>query len=230
MKNNTGILLIDKPSGITSHTVVNKVRRVTGVKRVGHAGTLDPLATGLLIVLVGREFTKQQSRFLKQDKTYICQAVLGTETDTYDSDGQVVNQAEWEKIRGITQSQLEQALTSFKGQIKQQVPAFSAVKVKGEKLYNRARQGTVKKEDLPIRDVRVHELKLIDFKKKTAEKQLLFTIEVSCSSGTYIRSLVHDIGQMLGVGATVTTLRRTKIGSYSIEQAITIEELQKLQK
>lgn len=216
-----GILLIDKPSGITSHDVVYRVRQKTGVKRVGHAGTLDPLATGLLIVLVDREFTKRQTEFLKLDKGYICQVQLGIETDTYDIDGEVIERAQGEALAEISRKDLENVLEKFKGNIVQTVPPFSAVKVKGEKLYNKARRGEIDKNNLPQREVEILDLELLDFEKN--QQLTSFTIKVVCSSGTYIRSLAHDVGQKLKVGATVTSLRRISIGKYKIEAATTLQ-------
>ncbi len=218
-----GILLIDKPSGLTSHDVVYKVRKKTGVKRVGHAGTLDPLATGLLIILVGREFTKRQTEFLKQDKEYLCRVQLGVETDTYDIDGQITKKAEWEEISRVTQEDLEKVLENFRGEIIQTVPAYSAVKVKGEKLYQKARKGEINKEDLPSRKVSIKELELMEFEKNDRKQEVFSTIKVECGSGTYIRSLVHDIGQKLGVGATVSSLRRTSIGEHRLEDAVSLQ-------
>jgi tRNA pseudouridine55 synthase len=215
-----GILLIDKSTGMTSHDVVNIVRRQTGVRRVGHAGTLDPLATGLLIVLVGREFTKKQSEFMKLDKEYLCTAKLGIKTDTYDIDGQVISKASWDEVKKITQVNLEKVLENFRGEIEQTVPAYSAVKIKGEKLYEKARKGETKKEDLPKRKVNIKELELIDFSKDEIKQATSFTLRVACSSGTYIRSLIHDIGQQLKVGAMVKELRRTKIGDLDAKDAI----------
>jgi tRNA pseudouridine55 synthase len=218
-----GILLVDKPTGITSHDVVYKVRKKTGVKRVGHTGTLDPLATGLLIVLVGREFTKRQTEFLKLDKDYICEAQLGVETDTYDVDGKTIKEASWEELKKITETDFKRALDNFRGEINQTVPPYSAVKIKGEKLYEKARKGEIIQEDLPSRRVLIKELKLIGFVKNAEQEELFFTIKVSCSSGTYIRSLVYDVGQQLGVGATTTSLRRTRIGKYKIEDAMNLQ-------
>jgi len=211
-----GVVLIDKPSGLTSHHIVNLVRQATGVKRVGHAGTLDPLATGLLIILISRQFTKQQSKFLKQDKQYLVTGQLGLVTDSYDTDGQVVKEAGKEEVGKVTQKDLEKALPAFTGQITQTVPAYSAVKVGGRKMYQLARKGQVDVKKLPRRQITIHSIKLVNFDQK--KKQ--FTLEVDCSSGTYIRSLVHDLGQRLGVGATVTQLRRTKIGQLLVDQAI----------
>jgi tRNA pseudouridine55 synthase len=217
---NPGILLIDKPKTWTSHDVVAKIRHLTGVKTVGHAGTLDPLATGLLIVLVGKQYTKRQTEFLKMDKEYVCTARLGMETDTYDTDGQILKTATWSELKEISQEQLQQALLQFVGVINQTVPAYSAVKVKGKKLYNLARQDKVDLTTLPQRQVNIYELQLIETLKDETKQQFTLTIKVKCSSGTYIRSLVHDLGQKLGVGACVTELRRTHIGSYSIDQSV----------
>lgn len=214
-----GVLLIDKPTGITSHDVVNQIRRQTGVRRVGHAGTLDPLATGLLIILVGREFTKRQTEFLKLDKEYLCEVELGIETDTYDVDGEIIKKAGWNKLEKISKADLEKTLEQFRGEITQVVPAYSAVKIKGQKLYEKARRGEIDKKTLPSRKVNIKELELVEFKKDEAVQEIFFTIKVACSSGTYIRSIAHDIGQELGVGAMVKELRRTKIGELNINQA-----------
>jgi len=223
-----GILLVDKPTGVTSHRVVDWARRLSGIKKVGHTGTLDPLATGLLILLIGKDYTKQQDKYLKQDKTYLCTAKLGLTTDSYDIDGEVLNQEVWEKVSKITKNQLFDLIPEFRGEIVQRVPIFSAVKQQGKKLYELARLAKkdpeVKKQvdellqNLPSRDVNIYGLELTDFVVDNDKKEILFSFEVSCSSGTYIRSLAHDIGQKLGVGATVVSLRRTKIGNFSIDQ------------
>lgn len=214
-----GIVLIDKPQGWTSHDVVAKVRRLTGVKRVGHAGTLDPLATGLLIVLVGREFTQRQAEFMKQEKEYLVTGQLGLTTDSYDSEGLVVQQETWQKVSQIERQQVVDALDQFRGEIAQQVPAFSAVKVKGKKLYEAARRGKTVQAELPVRRVTIKEVELVDFAMDETTQQATFSLRVVCSSGTYIRSLIHDLGQVLGVGATVTALRRTRIGDLHIKDA-----------
>jgi len=224
-ENNHGILLIDKPTDMTSHDVVNIVRKKTGVKRVGHAGTLDPLATGLLIILVGKQFTKLQSKFLKTYKTYLCTAQLGIETDTYDIDGEVIKETEWKKLEKITKQQLEKTLEQFEGKNFQTVPAFSAVKVKGKKLYKQARKKKIDKSKLPKREIVITRLNLTSFKKDVKKKQILFSIEVRASSGTYIRSLIHDIGEKLRVGATITKLRRTQVKDLNIKDAISLEEI-----
>ena len=224
MNPNEGILLIDKPTGITSHDVVDVVRKKLSVKRVGHTGTLDPLATGLLIVLVGRQYTKKQEQYLKQDKQYQVTVKLGIETDSYDSEGSVVKKALPALLKKVTLKNIKESLKNFQGEITQTVPAYSAIKIKGKKLYELARQN--KKIKLPQRIVNIKGLKLISFNSKTSQLELL----VDCSSGTYIRSLAHDLGQSLGVGAHVTILRRTKIGDLSVTKAIPLEKVYKTTK
>lgn len=227
-----GIYFVDKPTGVTSHQVVNWFRRQTGIKRIGHTGTLDPLATGLLIILVGREFTKKQAEFLKQDKKYECTVQLGVETDSYDIDGQVVSTASDVDVLKISEQQLRIELRSFQGKIEQKVPAFSAVKQKGKKLYELARKQVITPKDLPTRVVEIYSLDLLDFYESKLENRQIKLINTNskiyklikfsthCSSGTYIRSIAHDLGRKLGVGATVVELRRTAIGSISLENAL----------
>jgi len=221
-----GVLLVDKPMGVSSHAVVNWARRCSGIKKIGHTGTLDPLATGLLILLIGRSYTKLQDKYLKKNKEYLCTAKLGLQTDSYDIDGDVITQTDWSEISKISREDIERAMFDFSGEIKQIVPVFSAVKRGGRKLYALMREAKNKQEDvsdlinnLPIRNVQVYNLSLIDFDIDEPKKEATFSFTVACSSGTYIRSLVHDIGQKLGVGATVVQLRRTTIGEISIDQA-----------
>lgn len=226
-----GILLIDKLATWTSFDVVAKIRRLTKVKKVGHAGTLDPLATGLLIVLVGKKYTRIQDQFLKQDKSYLCTAIIGLETDSYDVDGQVVTKFEWSDYSDLTQTKIEQALGQFRGKIMQTVPAFSAIKKNGKKLYELAREQQIETKDLPSREVEIHNLELLSFKKDENKKVMEIEISVSCQSGTYIRSLVHDLGKALGVAATVKELRRTRIGDFDVKDAQLItDELQFIKK
>jgi tRNA pseudouridine55 synthase len=214
-----GVLLVDKPAGVSSHDVVNWARRVTGVRRIGHTGTLDPLATGLLIILIGRDFTKHQVEYLKADKTYQVTALLGVTTDSYDATGQIIAKAIQENLDKITQAQLLKTLKKFTGVITQTVPPFSAVKKGGKELYKLARQGAMEISSLPTREVKIFSLKPLNF-SRTDDGFWQLQLEVDCSSGTYIRSLVHDIGQELGTGAMVTELRRTKIGDISISEAL----------
>lgn len=214
-----GMLLVDKPTGVTSHDVVQWARRQTGHRKIGHTGTLDPLATGLLVLLVTRPFTKLQAQYLKQDKAYLVTGQLGQTTDSYDSDGQILTNADWEKISRITKEHILSHLQKYRGQINQQVPIFSAVKIGGTKLYEHARDGNPMDLELPSREVSIHACDLVNFERDEGAKTASFSLSVRCSSGTYIRSLVHDIGQDLGVGATVVSLRRTEIGSMHIDDA-----------
>lgn len=237
---NEGVVLVDKPTGISSHTVVNWARRVSGIRKIGHTGTLDPLATGLLILLVGRKYTRMQQSYLTLEKEYICTAQIGVVTDSYDSDGNIVLLANPEEIGAVSQEDIKSVLPQFTGNISQTVPGFSAVKVGGRKLYALMREAQHSQKDLkeitqklPTRMVEIYQLELVQFSKGhtsdftqvrditgVSKKQVVtFTIRVKCSSGTYIRSLVHDIGQQIGVGATVIALRRTRIGEFTIEQA-----------
>ena len=243
MELSEGIILIDKPSGMTSHDVIAILRKKLSAKgrpasgwKIGHAGTLDPLATGLLIVLVGREYTKRQAEFMAGEKEYICRAKLGIETDTYDIEGKVIREEVWEEIEKIKEEKIKKLLKKFTGKIQQRVPAFSAVKVKGKKLYEKARKGQIKESELPVRLVEIKELELANFstsplassqdsdsssspKGEGLSKEIFFEVRVVCSKGTYIRSLIYDIGQELGVGATVVNLRRTRSGKFRVEEA-----------
>lgn len=213
-----GILLVDKPTGWTSHDVVAWVRRQVGVKRVGHSGTLDPLATGLLIVLVGRTFTRLQDKFLKQEKSYLVRAKFGETTDTFDSQGKMVTKASWEQLRGLSSEKIAAVMKKYHGEIKQTVPAFSAVKLAGQKLYDLARRGEAV-EQLPKRIVTIFRFDLKDFEYDEKLKKIEAEFVVLVSSGTYIRSLIHDLGQDLGVGAHVVVLRRLSIGQIDLKNA-----------
>lgn len=215
-----GIYLVDKPSGPSSHTVVNYFRKISGIKRVGHCGTLDPLASGLLIILVGREYTKQQALYLKKDKEYLVAARLGVQTDTYDKTGQITEQATWQKLEKLEKADVLKFLPLFRGTIDQVVPIFSAVKIKGQKLYQKARRG--EKVKLPSREVNIKKLTLKSYKKDVKNEQITFELLVACSSGTYIRSLIHDLGKKLGVGACMIALRRTKIDKFHVKESLKI--------
>lgn len=215
-----GIYLVDKPSGPSSHVIVNYFRKTSGIKKVGHCGTLDPLASGLLIILVGRDYTKQQSLYLKKDKEYLVKAQLGTKTNSYDQTGQITEQKTWQELKKIKKVDLLKNLPLFRGTINQVVPIFSAVKIKGQKLYQKARRG--EKVELPSRKVIIKKLTLKSYKKDVKNEQITFELLVACSSGTYIRSLVHDLGEKLGVGAHVISLRRTKIDNFHVKNSIKI--------
>ena len=205
------ILLIDKPKGITSAKAVALIKKRVKVK-VGHTGTLDPLATGRLIVLTGKR-TKQAGAFLHMDKTYTVEAMLGVTTTTYDVAGETVKTCD----RPVTREEVEQILGDFTGDIQQVPPAFSAKKLKGKKAYELARKGV--DVDIPAASVTVYSLRLLSFDYPH------FKLECDVSSGFYVRSLVHDIGERLGVGATVIEVRRLKVGSYSVENARLLDDL-----
>lgn len=214
-----GLLLVDKPTGVTSHDVVDWARKISGIRRIGHTGTLDPLATGLLILLLGRQYTRLQAKYLHLDKSYICEARLGVETDSYDVEGQVVRETDWEVVSQLSRSEIEATLQDFQGRSEQTVPAFSAVKQSGKKLYQLARSGGAKNLYLPSRAIEISLIKLLKVEKNETKKIYKITFAVRCSSGTYIRSLASDIGKALGVGASVTALERTSIGSFELSQA-----------
>lgn len=209
------ILLIDKPAGITSHDVVDRVRRIFKTRRVGHAGTLDPFATGLLIIGVGKA-TKELTGLVGLDKTYIATAKLGATSDTYDLDGVITD---YKEPHIPEREEMLEILASFQGEYEQKAPAFSAKKVKGRKLYEMARNG----EDVEhLRPTKIVDIKAIEpIAYEWPELKFL----VSCSSGTYIRTLAYDIGEKLKCGAYLTGLRRTRIGQFELEKAKTLEEL-----
>lgn len=201
-----GFLLIDKPAGITSHDAVDRIRRALGTRKVGHAGTLDPLATGLLLIGVGR--ATRLLRFLGSlPKIYEGTGLLGVETTTLDAEGDVVRSSPVE----ATEQELRAVMERFLGDIDQVPPAYSAVKVGGRKLYEAARKG--QEVEAPPRRVHVDAFDLVDFDLPR------FDFRVQCSAGTYVRSLVADVGGELGCGAHLIALRRTAIGSYSVRDA-----------
>lgn len=205
------IILVDKPKGITSARAVALVKKRIKVK-VGHTGTLDPLATGLLIMLTGKR-TKQASSFLHMDKSYVVRAILGMSTTTYDVAGDVVSKSD----RPVTREELESALEGFLGELQQVPPAFSAKKIGGKKAYELARKGI--DMEIPASQVRVDSLRLTNFDYPN------FTLECDVSSGFYVRSLVHDVGQKLGVGATVEEVRRLRVGDYTIDNARPLDDI-----
>lgn len=208
-----GLLNIDKPAGMTSHDVVAVVRRGIGIKKIGHAGTLDPMATGVLILCIDRA-TRLSQYVMKHDKTYEAKIRLGIETDTYDADGQVVASSD----QVVNRVDFEAALEQFRGDINQMPPMYSAIKKGGKKLYEMARAG--KSVELEPRPVTIHQLELMRWDFPFAD------IQVICAAGTYIRSLAYDIGQTLGVGAHLTALRRTRSGAFSVEDATSLGDLQ----
>jgi len=210
----SGFLLVDKPEGMTSHDVVDHLRKITKIKKIGHAGTLDPIVTGLLILGIGREATKKLSEFQKLDKEYIAKIRLGVKSDTFDKEGKI-EKVLFEKIP--TREEVEEVLKSFCGEILQTPPPYSAKKIKGKKAYELARKG-LKVELSPVK-VKIHQIEILNYSFPYLK------IKVSCSSGTYIRSLANDIGEKLKVGGLIEELRRTKIGNFKVENAQKLSQI-----
>lgn len=211
-----GVLLVDKPAGITSHDVVDRVRRLFQTRRVGHAGTLDPMATGLLIILVGKA-TKASQYLMSQEKEYLGEVTLGVTTDTQDAEGETL---ETRPLPTLTEKQIQEALHSMLGDQYQTPPMHSAKKVGGKKLYELARKGLE-----VVREPRFIRLNLFEL---TAWQSPRFTFRVQCTKGTYVRTLAHDLGQKFGCGAHLSRLRRTTSGELSVDKAYTLEALEKM--
>jgi tRNA pseudouridine55 synthase len=209
------VLLIDKPLNWTSFDMVKKVRWLTKIMKVGHAGTLDPLATGLLIICTGK-YTKQINDYMGMQKEYTGSLVLGATTASYDLEQEPEN---FKSIDTITELAIQDATKQFMGTILQMPPQHSAIKKDGKRLYESARQGIEVKVD--PRQITIEQFEIIKIDLPNVEFRVL------CSTGTYIRSLVHDFGQALGVGAYMSGLRRTKIGAFNVEDAILWEDLEK---
>ncbi len=214
-----GIFLVDKPSGWTSFDVVAKMRRILRIKKIGHAGTLDPMATGLLLVCVERAATSQIDIFMGMEKEYTGILRLGETTESYDAESKVLKTVSAEHL---SLEDVQQAGLTFLGESGQRPPMFSAIKIGGERLYKKARRGEM--VDIPERRVTIHDFDLLE--KLGNDVQF----RVRCSKGTYIRSLAHDLGQVLGVGAHLTALRRTAIGAFRVENAWTMPQLMQLQR
>ena len=210
-----GIVLVDKSQGASSNNILQKVRAIYGAQKAGHTGALDPLATGMLPVCLG-EATKFSQYLLDSDKTYFVTAKLGERTDTSDADGEIIETNDV----NVTEQQILENKTSLTGDIKQVPTMFSALKHQGKPLYWYARQGiTVEREARPIK---IFSFELLRFEGDEAD------FEVHCSKGTYIRTLVDDLGQLLGCGAHVKVLRRTKVANYPIDKMLTLEQIQAL--
>jgi len=208
-----GLLIVDKPVGPTSHQVVNVVRRGTGIQKVGHAGTLDPRASGVLILCLGQ--ATRLSEFLSTaSKRYQAVIRFGSATDTYDADGEVLHQTG----NAPTRKEIEEILPEFMGEIDQVPPPFSAIKIGGAKSYELAREG--KKVDLGPRQVIIYDLKFISYKPPD------LALEIECSAGTYIRSLAYDLGERVSTGAHLAALRRIKSGPFTIDDAIPFPKLE----
>ncbi len=215
----TGIIILDKPKGITSFGAVARVRRICGEKKCGHSGTLDPMATGVMTVMLGGA-TRFCELLPSHDKEYLATFRLGITTDTLDITGKILS----ETAVTATQADVEAALESFTGEISQLPPMYSAVSVNGQRLYDLARQGI--EVERQARKVMIYSADLLEADGNNHE----YKISVSCSSGTYIRTLIDDIGKKLGCGAVLTELRRTKANGIGIENAITVEKLEEAAK
>ncbi|MGL4999682.1 MAG: tRNA pseudouridine(55) synthase TruB [Cetobacterium sp.] len=211
-----GIIVVDKPIGITSFDVIRVLRRNLKERRIGHTGTLDPLATGILVICVGRA-TKLAQDIEGYEKEYVADLELGFKTDTYDTEGKVLDRTE---NFNISKETFKNALETFKGNIKQVPPMYSAIKVDGKKLYELAREGVV--IERKARDVSITNLDLLSFDGIKAK------INCTVSKGTYIRSLIYDLGENLGTFATMTGLRRTRVGKENLDRSFTLESIEKM--
>lgn len=209
-----GILNINKPKGITSFDVIARLRKILNIKQIGHSGTLDPIAQGVLPICVGD--ATRIIEFLPSDKSYKAFAQLGFTTNTYDLEGEILQRREV----NVTKEQIEQALSEFSGEIEQTPPIFSAIKIKGKKLYEYARKNEA--VEIPKRNVTISRIELIEIQEG---KNPIVVFDVDCSSGTYIRSIINDLGEKLGCGATMVDLTRTKSSGLYLEVAQNLDEI-----
>lgn len=212
-----GIICINKPEGFTSFDVIAKMRGILKMKKLGHSGTLDPMATGVLPVFIGSA-TKAISIIPPREKSYRASFKLGINTDTYDITGKIIE----EKFFDVKLRDIEEALKNFHGKITQLPPMYSAVQVNGKRLYELARKGI--EVERPEREVEINNIQLLEFDENTGEG----TIEMTCSKGTYVRSVIYDMGKILNSGAVMTSLVRTSSDGFNIEETVTIERLEKL--
>jgi len=208
----SGLLLIDKEKGISSFRLVHILRKITQVRKIGHAGTLDPIATGLMILLIGKNFTKQSNQFLELDKEYLATLFLGKSTDTHDEEGKITDSSD--SIPPL--EDIEKALLSFQGEVLQTPPMYSAKKIKGQKLYDLARRGiTIEREPVPITLLTT----LISYEYP------YLTLNIQCSKGTYVRTITDDLGKILKTGAYLYALKRLRIGPFSLKDALSQNQL-----
>ena len=214
-----GILIVDKPQGPTSHDIVDFIRKKFCLKKVGHAGTLDPMATGVLVILLG-QYTKRSNTFLNDDKEYDATMALGATSDTGDAWGKITEPAPRGSLGDLSEEKIRLAFEKFLGTIEQSPHPYSAVKLKGKKLYEFARKGIEVKAEprkVTIKKLDITKLKIPEI-----------SFNVTCSKGTYIRKLCEDIGTLLGCGAYLSRLRRTRSGEFTVDKAVTFEELKSL--
>ncbi len=214
----TGIVNINKPYGKSSHFVVAVIRRITKIKKVGHTGTLDPLATGVLPICIGRESTKLSQAIMDGTKRYKALLQLGKTTTTQDSEGEITSEREV----CVTEDTIKSVVSDFVGEISQTPPMYSAVKINGQKLYKLAREG--KEIEREPRIITIHSIDVLDINLTDNTVEL----DICCSKGTYIRTLCNDIGEKLGCGGYMASLVRTKSASFTIENSITLEEFEQL--
>ncbi len=206
----SGLLLIDKPQGFTSSDIVAIARRALHTKRIGHSGTLDPMATGLLILLIERQATRLQNQFLTLDKTYHATLKLGIETDTWDRTGEIIHTL---PIPSLSLTQIQQATKQLTGRVRQPIPPFSAKKINGRKMYDLAREGT------PVQD-RFNEIDILDWQNLVFDGKDTLSFTLHCSCGTYVRALGLLLARALGTTGHLVALRRLKIGPFSVEQSL----------
>ncbi len=213
-----GFLNLVKPGGITSHDLVNAVRKITGIKQVGHSGTLDPMAQGVMVI--GLSKACKLIQFLPDDKTYVAEVLFGTSTDTDDIEGKVINeQVDQKMLQKISSTDIGSPLKTFLGKIEQIPPAYSAIKINGVKMYEMARKGqSLAADAIKPRRVEVFSIDTLSFENPVLQ------LRISCSSGTYIRSIARDLGEMLKVGACLKSLLRERVGTFNLKEAITIDQ------
>ena len=214
LKDLFGFINVFKPRGITSHDVVSRLRKALKIKQIGHTGTLDPLADGVLPVAIGK--ATRLIEYFDEGKGYIASLQFGKVSDTYDTEGNVTDFSD----KKVPKEEIINALTKFQGEIEQIPPAYSAVHYNGKRLYELAREGNIP-EDIPKRTVFVEKIDLVEFDEQNQTAQ----IEVECSKGTYIRSIVHDLGQELGCGAVMFGLLRTRAGKFTVDNAVKLDDI-----
>lgn len=215
-----GFISIDKPPVITAHDCVSKLRKILKQKKIGHGGTLDPMATGVLPIAVGN--ATRLLRFLPEGKAYNAKIRFGITTNTDDITGEVISDRQ---CPNLTLAEVEQYLPFFQGKITQRPPAFSAIQINGKRLYDLARRGEISEVDIPIREVEIKEIKVLDWTEGDYPE---LDVTISCGSGTYIRSIARDLGEKLGYGATLSSLRRTYSNGFDLEASLTFDQVAEL--
>lgn len=216
-----GVFLVDKPEGASSFYMVRKVRKALGMKKVGHAGTLDPFATGLLVICAGRPATRMIGEIMEGEKEYVATLRLGMETTTQDPEGEITATS---SVGSISDKEIEDCLQKFRGELQQVPPMYSALKHKGKSLYHYARKGIAIEK--PPRSVTIHSLNRVDQGGELTDSSPYLTVRVVCSKGTYVRTLGADIGASLGCGAYLTALRRERSGCFHVRDSLDGKKLQ----